>query len=48
MLKSNAYGHGINLVSKILSKTQVPYICVDSFPEYQIVRDWAKQQVLIL
>lgn len=48
VLKSNAYGHGINLVSKILSKTQVPYICVDSFPEYQIVRDWAKQQVLIL
>jgi alanine racemase len=48
VLKSNAYGHGIELVSKVLSKTDVPYICVDSFPEYQVVRDYSKHKALIL
>lgn len=48
VLKSNAYGHGLPQVSSMLSKTSVPYICVDSFPEYQIVRSWAKKPVLVL
>jgi alanine racemase len=48
VLKSNAYGHGIKEVATILRDTDVPYICVDSFPEYQIVRDYAKKKSLIL
>ncbi len=48
VLKSNAYGHGLQQVSSVLSRTNVPYICVDSFPEYQIVRRRAKKPVLVL
>ncbi len=48
VLKSNAYGHGLKEVSMILKNTNVPYICVDSFPEYQIVRDYAKKKVLVM
>lgn len=48
VLKSNAYGHGLQQVSSILSQTNCPYICVDSFPEYQIVRRRAQKPVLIM
>ncbi len=48
VLKSNAYGHGLQQVSTILSKTNIPYICVDSFPEYQIVRRRAQKPVLVM
>jgi len=51
VLKSNAYGHGLKQVCKILSTTdnaQYPLIAVDSFPEYQIVRDETKKDILIL
>lgn len=48
VLKSNAYGHGLKEVSMILKDTNVPYICVDSFPEYQIVKDYAHKKSLIL
>lgn len=48
VLKSNAYGHGLQQVSAILARTTVPYICVDSYPEYQIVRRRAKKPVLVL
>mgnify|MGYP003807144117 CR=1 FL=1 len=48
VLKSNAYWHGIAQVSKILNKTDVPYIAVDSFPEYQIVKSNTKKPILIL
>ena len=48
VLKSNAYGHGIEVVSQILADTSVPYICVDSYPEYQAVKDHAKKKSLVL
>lgn len=48
VLKSNAYGHGIKEIATILRDTNVPYLCVDSFPEYQIVRDYAKKKSLVL
>jgi len=48
VLKSNAYGHGLKEISTILKNTNVPYICVDSFPEYQIVKDYAQKKVLIM
>jgi alanine racemase len=48
VLKSNAYGHGLQQLSTILAKTTCPYICVDSFPEYQIVRHRAQKPVLVM
>ena len=37
VLKSNAYWHGIFQMIKILEWQKFPYLCVDSFPEYQII-----------
>ena len=48
VLKSNAYWHGLIQVTKILKKTNVPYIAVDSFPEYQIVKKYSKKNILVL
>jgi alanine racemase len=48
VLKSNAYGHGIKEVSTILQNIDVPYICVDSYPEYQIIKEYAQKKVLIM
>ncbi len=48
VLKSNAYGHGLELVTKILNKTDAPYLVVDSFPEYQIVKKYSKKNILLL
>ena len=48
MLKSNAYGHGLKEITKILARTDVPYIAVDSYPEYVIVKKHSKLPILIL
>lgn len=48
VLKSNAYGHGLKQIAKILSKTNVPYIAVDSYPEYIIVKKHTHIPVLLL
>jgi alanine racemase len=48
VLKSNAYGHGLKEVSTILRDSDVPFICVDSYPEYQIVKEYARKKVLIM
>lgn len=48
VLKSNAYGHGIKQMMKILSKIEVPYVVVDSYPEYQIVKNNSHKQILII
>jgi len=48
VLKSNAYGHGIKQMIKILSKIEVPYVVVDSYPEYQIVKKKSNKQILII
>ena len=48
VLKSNAYGHGLKEVSTIFRNIDVPYIAVDSFPEYEIVKKYAKKPVLVL
>lgn len=48
VLKSNAYGHGIKQMIKILSKIDVPYVVVDSYPEYQIVKKNSNKQILII
>ncbi|MFA5420535.1 MAG: alanine racemase [Patescibacteria group bacterium] len=48
VLKSNAYGHGLKEVCKILNKTNTKMVAVDSFPEAQIVYKNFKGKVLIL
>ncbi len=48
VLKSNAYGHGLKEVCKILNKTKVKMLAVDSFPEAQIAYKYFKGKVLIL
>jgi alanine racemase len=48
VVKSNAYGHGLKEVSSILASTSVPYLCIDSFPEYQIVKAYARKKSLVL
>ncbi|MBD3359733.1 MAG: alanine racemase [Candidatus Buchananbacteria bacterium] len=34
VLKSNAYGHGLELIAQILKNQKLKYICVDSYYEY--------------
>lgn len=48
VLKSNAYWHGIKQITKILNKTDVPYLAVDSYPEYMIIKKNSKKQILLL
>ncbi len=48
VLKSNAYGHGLKQVVKMLAKEDIPYIAVDSYPEYVVVKKHSKIPALIL
>jgi len=51
VLKSNAYGHGLKQVCQILSQTnkkQCPLIAIDSYPEYQIIRDYTDKDILVM
>lgn len=48
VLKSNAYGHGLKEVSKILNETRVKMVAVDSFPEAQIVYKYFSKNLLVL
>ncbi|MCF6276732.1 MAG: alanine racemase [Candidatus Magasanikbacteria bacterium] len=48
VLKSNAYGHGLKEMCKILDYTKAKIIAVDSFPEAQIVYKFSKKKVLII
>lgn len=48
VLKSNAYGHGLKEVCKIVNRTDAPMVVVDSYPEAQIVYRYFKRKVLIL
>ncbi len=49
VLKSNAYGHGIEIVGKILDTVAPPLICVDSIYEaYQLLNAKVKTEVLVM
>jgi len=48
VLKSNAYGHGLEHIVKMLAKSDVPYIAVDSYPEYITVKQNSKLPILLL
>jgi len=49
VLKSNAYGHGLEQVVDILSDIKPEYICVDSYYEYLRIKSVnSRQKVLII
>lgn len=48
VLKSNAYGHGIELVAEALKERVFPYIAVDGYHEYLRVRRVSNQPVLVM
>lgn len=48
VLKSNAYGHGLKEVCKVLNKTDAPMIAIDSFPEAQVAYKYFKKRILVL
>src|SRR5579863_9685663 len=48
-LKSNAYGHGLPLVAKILDNVGAPFLCVDSLYEaYELFNLKVKTPILIM
>ena len=48
VIKSNAYGHGIDNILDIYKWLPIKYIVVDSFPEYNIVRRHSNFNILLL
>lgn len=48
VLKSNAYGHGLEQVAEILKTRSFPYIAVDGYFEALKIRQISKQPVLIM
>ncbi len=49
VLKSNAYGHGLQLVGKILDNVGAPFLCVDSLYEaYELKKVNIKTPILIM
>ncbi|MDR2190583.1 MAG: alanine racemase [Candidatus Peribacteria bacterium] len=48
VVKSNAYGHGLDQILQIYKKIDVPYLVVDSFPEYNIIARHSKHHILVL
>lgn len=49
VLKSNAYGHGLVEVGKIVDKLNPPFICVDSLHEaYHLLKAGVKSKILIM
>ncbi len=49
VLKSNAYGHGIEIIGKILDEVSPPLICVDSIYEaYQLLNFKIKTPILVM
>ena len=48
VLKSNAYGHGLVEMTKILKYVNTPYLVVDSLPEYYQARKFTKKKFLLI
>lgn len=48
VVKSDGYGHGVGLVSKVLSERNPPYVAVNNIREAKAVQDVCDQSVLIL
>lgn len=48
VLKSNAYGHGLTLVAKIIDNENLPFIIVDSYHEAMILRNEGIRSVVLI
>lgn len=49
VLKSNAYGHGLALIAKIVDKENIPFIIVDSYHEALVLRnEGVRSKILII
>lgn len=49
VLKSNAYGHGLNLVASVLQDTDAPFFVVDSLYEARLLKKHTiKKQILVI
>lgn len=48
VIKSNAYGHGLREIAKILKDVPLTYLCIDSFPEYAIASKYNNHNYLVL
>lgn len=49
VLKSNAYGHGIEIIGKLIDGLKPPFICVDSLAEaYRLQKAGVKSEILIM
>lgn len=48
VLKSNAYGHGLEQITEILKSRKFPYIAVDGYYEALKIRSISKQPVLVM
>jgi alanine racemase len=48
VLKSNAYGHGIKEIAKILNQRDFPYIIVDGFHEASQIREVSSKPILVM
>ena len=48
VLKGNAYGHGTELVAKILKNKKLSYIAVDGYFEALRIREVSKQPILVM
>ena len=48
VLKSNAYGHWLKQMVRVLKWINVPYLAIDSYPEYQIVKSNSRHRILLL
>lgn len=48
VLKSNAYGHGLEQITEILKSRNFPYIAVDGYYEALKIRSISKQPVLVM
>lgn len=48
VLKSNAYGHGLQGIAKMINKLNTPMVAIDSFVEYQYIKKYSHKKVLVL
>lgn len=49
VLKSNAYGHGISLIGKVVDRLKAPFVCVDSlFEAYELTKAYVKTPILVM
>ncbi len=48
VLKSNAYGHGLEGIAKMIDTLETPMVAIDSFIEYQYIKKYSHKNILVL